>query len=76
MWGSKRSFRISDFYFLETSEGAEWNDALAPDADPRMTTLQSQLDNVAQWLNGEAHSLASARDALSVQKIIEGMLTE
>ena len=76
VWGSKRSFRISDFYFLETSEGAEWNDALAPDADPRMTTLQSQLDNVAQWLNGEAHSLASARDALSVQKIIEGMLTE
>ncbi len=76
VWGAKRSHRISDFYFLEVTDGGAWTAALAPDADPRVTTLQRQLDNVAKWLRGEAHALASARDALSVQKIIEGMLAE
>ena len=74
VWGSKRSHRISDFYFLEVTDGGAWAGALAPDADPRVTTLQRQLDNVAKWLRGEAHPLASARDALSIQKIIEAML--
>lgn len=74
IWGSKESYRISDFYFLATSDGAEWRDALPPDADPRATTLQRQLSNVALWLDGEPHPLPSARDALSVQRVIEGML--
>lgn len=74
IWGSKASHRISDFYFLATSDGGEWQGALAPDADPRATALQRQLDNVALWLNGEPHLLPSARDALSVQRVIEGLL--
>jgi predicted dehydrogenase len=74
VWGSRASRRISDFNLLTISDGSAWRDALAPDADPRVTTLQRQLDNVALWLNGEAHLLPSARDALSVQRVIEGML--
>ena len=74
IWCSKRSHRISNFYFLETSDGDAWTEAMAADADPRVTTLQRQLDNVAHWLGGETHTLATAGDALSVQKIIEGML--
>jgi len=74
IWGTKASHRISDFTFLTTSDGGPWTDALAPDADPRTTTLQRQLDNVSKWLQGTPHLLPSARDALSVQKLIEGML--
>ena len=74
VWGAKQSYRIRDFYFLETTDGDAWQAALPADADPRVTTLQRQLDNVAKWLDGEAHTLATARDALSVQKIIEAML--
>jgi predicted dehydrogenase len=74
IWGGKQSHRISDFYFLGVTGGDAWTSGLPPDADPRVTTLQRQLDNVAKWLGGEAHTLPSARDALSVQKIVEAML--
>jgi predicted dehydrogenase len=76
IWGSRSSHRISDFYFLTTSDGGDWRDALAPDADPRATALQRQLDNVALWLKGELHTLPSTRDALSVQRVIEGLLAD
>jgi predicted dehydrogenase len=74
IWGSKQSHRLSDFYFLATSDGEKWRNALPPNADPRATTLQRQLDNVEKWLGGKEHTLPSARDALSVQRVIEGML--
>ncbi|MBH69526.1 MAG: oxidoreductase [Rhodospirillaceae bacterium] len=74
IWGSEQSFRISDFYFLETSENVTWQPFLSEDNDPRTTTLQRQLDNVGKWLAGEPHPLASVREALSVQKIIERLL--
>jgi predicted dehydrogenase len=76
VWGSKTSHRISDFTSLATSDGGEWRDALAPDADPRATSLRRQLDNVALWLNGETNTLPTARDALSVQRVIEGLLAD
>ena len=76
IWGSKASHRISDFTFLSISDGGEWQSALAPDADPRATTLRRQLDNVALWLTGQAHLLPTARDALSVQRVIEGLLVD
>lgn len=76
IWGTRVSHRISDFTSLTTSDGGPWRDAMAPDADPRATSLRRQLDNVALWLRGEAHLLPSARDALSVQRVIEGLLAD
>ena len=75
IWGTKKSYRISDFYFLETAKDPDWQSALKSDDDPRTTTLQRQLDNVDRWLIGDDHPLASAEDALSVQIIIENMLS-
>jgi predicted dehydrogenase len=74
VWGTKASHRISDFYFLATTDGGEWRGALPPDTDPRATALQRQLDNVAKWLEKKPHGLPSAADALSVQRVIEGIL--
>ena len=75
IWGTEKSYRISDFYFLETATDLTWQGALKSDDDPRTTTLQRQLDNVDRWLTGHPHPLASAADALSVQIIIEKMLS-
>ena len=75
IWGTKKSYRISDFYFLETAKDPDWQSALKSDDDPRTTTLQRQLNNVDRWLIGDDHPLASAEDALSVQIIIENMLS-
>ena len=74
VWGSRESHRITDFSFLTISDGGPWRDALPPDPDPRTTTLQRQLDNLSKLLSGEPHLLPSAREALSVQRVIEGML--
>ena len=75
IWGTKKSYRISDFYFLETAKDPDWQSALKSDDDPRTTTLQRQLDHVDKWLTGNDHPLASAEDAFSVQIIIENMLS-
>ena len=75
VWGTKKSYRINDFYFLETAKDPTWHSALKSDDDPRTTTLQRQLDNVDKWLTGNDHPLASAEDAFSVQVIIENMLS-
>ena len=75
VWGTKKSYRINDFYFLETAKDPTWHSALKSDDDPRTTTLQRQLDNVDKWLTGNDHPLASAEDAFSVQIIIENMLS-
>ena len=75
VWGTKKSYRINDFYFLETAKDPTWHSALKSDDDPRTTTLQRRLDNVDKWLTGNDHPLASAEDAFSVQIIIENMLS-
>ena len=60
---------------LFQASNLNWQSALKSDDDPRTTTLQRQLDNVDRWLTGHPHPLASAGDALSVQVIIEKMLS-
>ena len=42
--------------------------------DTRQTGRVRQLDNLAQFMRGEAHELPDFRAALSVQRIIEGIL--
>ncbi|MGF1527631.1 MAG: Gfo/Idh/MocA family protein [Candidatus Competibacterales bacterium] len=73
--GTRRSYRLAEFYQLWVSEGGAWEEALIPPADPRADTLQRQLDQVALWLQGKPQRLATAAEALGVQRCIEGMLT-
>jgi hypothetical protein len=42
--------------------------------DPRRSALQRQLTQADRWLQGRAHLLATAEEALAVQELVEGML--
>ena len=55
VYGTKRSYRILQFYILEKTEGGAWQSVFPPLADPRSVSIPRQLDNVAKWLRGEAH---------------------
>ena len=74
IWGAKKSAKISDFYLLEISENEKWSPISQTLSDPRTETLQRQLDNIVNLLEGRPQPLANARTALSVQKIIERLL--
>ena len=70
----KMSYRVAEFFQLSKSDGGPWEQAIEPPSDHRRETLQRQLTEFAKCLRGEAHVLATADDALSVQEKIEGIL--
>lgn len=72
--GTRRSFRLSEFYQLAASDGGPFTQAQDYAEDPRQDTLQRQLDDLDKCLRGEPHVLATVREALHVQELIEGML--
>ena len=74
VWGTRRSHRLHDWFLLQSSDGGEWQQEFAEVKDPRAEAFGFQLDHVAAWLEGRAHALPSARDALMVQELIEAML--
>ncbi len=74
VWGSERSHRLHDWFFLQSSVGGEWQREFPEVEDPRAEGFRLQLDNVAAWMDGQPNALASAADALGVQELIESML--
>ena len=74
VWGSRRSHRLHDWFFLQSSDGGEWHREFPEVEDPRAEAFGFQLDNVAAWFEGRANVLPSARDALAVQELVEAML--
>ncbi len=74
VWGSERSHRLHDWFFLQSSDGGEWLQEFPEVEDPRVEGFGLQLDNVAAWMDGQPNVLASAADALGVQELVEAML--
>jgi predicted dehydrogenase len=77
LWTLNDSIRLRDWSFAER-RGADGNWAEAPDAMPnermRPLVLRQQLAGVAAMTRGAAHSLATLREALEVQEIVEAIL--
>lgn len=75
--GPAGAIRLRDWSFAERRQ-ADGTWAPAPDALPnekmRPMVLQRQLDGVARMTRGEPHHLATLREALEVQEIVEGIL--
>ena len=76
VWGSRQSCRIVDWNRLFTSDGGQWQAQLSHIDDPRQLGYQLQLDNAAAAIAGGDHSMPDFADALSVQTLIEEMLTD
>lgn len=74
VWGSKRSYRLWDWVNLKSTDGGEWVDELPDISDPRQDGYRRVLDNFIRMLNGEDHTMAPLRAALSVQEIVEEIL--
>ncbi len=72
--GSRRSYRISDFYELEVSDGGAFVGARTAAEDPRQEALQAQLDALADWAAGRPHPLATVAEAFAVQQWVEALL--
>jgi len=76
-WTLNGAIRLRDWSFAERL-GADGTWAQAPDALPnekmRPMVLRGQLAEVAAMTRGEAHRLATLREALEVQEIVEAIL--
>ena len=76
-WTLNGAIRLRDWSFAERL-GADGSWAQAPDALPnekmRPMVLRGQLAEVAAMTRGEAHRLATLREALEVQEIVEAIL--
>lgn len=72
--GSSRSYRVAEFHLLSVSDGGPFTAASPPPADPRAVSLKAQLDELHKAIVGDAHKLATPREALHVQELIEAML--
>ncbi|MEH6630423.1 MAG: Gfo/Idh/MocA family oxidoreductase [Halopseudomonas aestusnigri] len=75
IWGENKSFRLSMWDQLFSTTGENWNRELADIADARQTGYMRGLDNLIAWKESKDCSIASFEDALSVQEIVEAILS-
>jgi predicted dehydrogenase len=72
--GTAQSARVTDFYAVATSDGAAFEAVPATGDDPRSSSLRAQLDDLSRMVAGQPHRLATLKEALRVQILIEDML--
>ena len=75
--GADGAIRLRNWSLAERQgAGGDW--AQAPDALPnekmRPITLRRQMDKLAALTRGEAQDLATLREALEVQQVVEAIL--
>ena len=74
--GTKGSIRLRDWAVAERLAEGEWQEA--PDSLPNEVTralvLKRQLDKAVALTRGQTHDLASLREALEVQHVVETIL--
>ena len=75
MWGSEESARISSWHRFDVSSGGPWAPDDATTKTPGEVNNRMQLANAAAAFAGEPHSMPGFKDAFSVQKVIEQLLT-
>jgi predicted dehydrogenase len=73
--GSLKSRRVSDFYRDSESTGGDFISVREEPQDPRASSLGAQLDDLKLLIDGFPHRLATVNEALSVQILIEGILS-
>lgn len=73
--GTDGSVRIWDWYHLQRATQGGWADVFAADrAALGADAYRAQLDQLASMMDGDAHTIATFREALAVQELVEAML--
>ena len=74
IWGSEKSYKLWDWNQIFSTTGGEWQRQLSHIADARHDGYMRMLDNFMAQVTGKTHTMASFKDALSVQIIVEDIL--
>ena len=77
VFGTERSFRIREWYRLETCsvDQSEWTPVTLPDQpSPALAAYRAQLDQLDLMAEGASHTLATFDEALTIQKVVEQIL--
>jgi predicted dehydrogenase len=72
--GTCASRRITDFYIEARSDGGPFTELAERPSDPRATSLAAQLGDLLLCMRREPNRLATPKEALRVQKLVETML--
>jgi len=72
--GTKISRRVSEFYRETSSDGGEFLSVGSEPADPRAAALKGQLDDFLLCIAGHPNRLATPKEALRIQRLVEDML--
>ncbi len=72
--GSRTSRRITDFHVDAASDGNAFLEVAKRLQDPRAISLKTQLDDLLLCLEGKPNRLATLKEALRVQELVEAML--
>jgi predicted dehydrogenase len=74
IWGSRRSYRLHNWYHLQSSDGGEWQEANTHIDDPRKESHRRMLENFIALLEVRENTMPTFREALSVQVLVENIL--
>lgn len=72
--GSRGSHRVADFSEVSISTGGEFVAVESEAGEPRAVALRAQLDDMLLCMAGRPHRLATPREALEVQRLVESLL--
>ncbi|MHC9235232.1 Gfo/Idh/MocA family protein [Pseudooceanicola sp. 502str34] len=72
--GSRASHRVSNFSERSVSDGGVFVPVAELPEDRRAVALRAQLDDLLLCVAGQPHRLATPREALNVQRLVEEML--
>lgn len=70
LYGSRRSYRIRDWFTLQSSEGGDWQDVPYGNA----VAAARPLDELSKMMHGEPHLLADFAAGLRAQEVIEALV--
>ena len=76
IWGSVASCRITDWHLFSVSDGGDWELGQTDITNLGPKDHARHLSNAAAAVAGESHSMPDFADALSVQVLVEGMLSD
>lgn len=74
--GAQRAVRVWDWYRLQDADNGEWRDLLGHDrAELGADAYRAQLGELAKMVAGERSRIATFREALNVQELVEAVLS-
>jgi len=74
--GAANGWRLTNWYqFMTCERGSAWTQALSEQESSGPAAYRAQLDQLSALVTGEPQTLATFAEALTVQRVVEQMLT-